>query len=491
MATKSKIPELLSDLLAKAEEDFKVSRNSVKTIETLKKIKSMKSFGNNQRFKTLLDNSTKCISEEHLTSKIIFTIATLNYSQSDDKTSIRWLLKYVTKLYHEVSFSESKNIEKCLAAEYMIGCCYFNMNNYKMAYKSLAAIPPDPSNDSKFKEHCNMLTISCESLKLRYERVMYEALCKGEENPFQSALNIAKIRTDNAKKLIQFGKISGAKMHLKQASDIMCNCEDEQIVWAHIADCYKDLRMYPEANKCRQKFVDSFNGQNLDPPPQDLVGILLEMAGDNNRTLTGNYHRAIEIAQHVLELLEKAPEGNRNRAAANFAMGDAYCFLNDFGLAIKYYEETLEEMKKGHKYARFDLDYCHLSEIWLRISEAQILSGSYQVALKSGNKSEKYLKMAPGKCQTPGKYLIFDAQTAVQLSYCWRKLERPQKAMIFMNSALKALKKLKKNEEEAVLYPEIDHMIYCKMVYIGMYPYMCTRFFSGGGQPVQGGGGGG
>jgi hypothetical protein len=37
MATKSENPKLLSDLLAKAEKYFKVSRNGVKTIERLKK----------------------------------------------------------------------------------------------------------------------------------------------------------------------------------------------------------------------------------------------------------------------------------------------------------------------------------------------------------------------------------------------------------------------------------------------------------------------
>jgi ferritin len=109
MATKSENP---SDLLAKAEEDFKVSRNGVKTIETLIKIKSIKSVGNNERFKTLLDNSAKCLSEEHQTIKVILTIAKLYYSQSDDKTSIRWLLKYLTKLKLEVSLSESEKIGK-------------------------------------------------------------------------------------------------------------------------------------------------------------------------------------------------------------------------------------------------------------------------------------------------------------------------------------------------------------------------------------------
>jgi valyl-tRNA synthetase len=94
MATKSEKSDL-SELLAKAEEDFKVSQNGVTTIKTLKQFKSV---AKNQRFKTLLDSSVKLISEEQQTIKVILTIAKLYYSQSDDKTSVRWFLKYLTKL---------------------------------------------------------------------------------------------------------------------------------------------------------------------------------------------------------------------------------------------------------------------------------------------------------------------------------------------------------------------------------------------------------
>jgi hypothetical protein len=124
-----------------------------------------------------------------------------------------------------------------------------------------------------------------------------------------------------------------------------------------------------------------------------------------------------------LELLQKYPEGDLERAQAFYTMADSYHdFKSDFGPAIKHYEESLEEMKKahknskvdleemkkGHKYASFvDLDYCHLAAVWLRISECQLLSGSYQIALKSAKKSDKYLKMAPGK------FTIDDSDTAV------------------------------------------------------------------------------
>jgi tetratricopeptide (TPR) repeat protein len=460
----SKSPKLLSDLLAKAEEDLKVSRNGVKTIERLKKIKSIKSVGNNERFKTLLDNSAKCISEEHQTNKVILTIATLYYSQSDDKTSIRWLLKYLTKLKLEVSLCKSEKIEKSHTAEYMLGCCYFNLNNYKMAYNSLKTSPPDPSNGSKFKKHCNMLSISCETLKLWDDMYKYEELC-AEENPCQSAIFNVKIRIENAKRLMQFGKISGAKKHLKAASNFMCNCEDELIFWVVIADHYTELKMYPEAYKCRQHFVDSFNGQNLDPPPDKLVHVLITMATHNNQTLVGNYHRAISICQHILELLQKNPEGDFERVEAFYEMADSYRCLSDFGLAINYYEEALEEMKKAHKNSKVDLDYCHLSAIWLRMSESQLLAGSYQIALKSAKKSEKYLKMAPGKFPQD------DTDTAVQLSYCWRKLERPQKAIVFMSSAIEAMKQVKKEEDP---WSKMDSKNQ-KMIYIGA----CQQQLSG------------
>jgi hypothetical protein len=85
MATKSEKTDL-SELLAKAEEDFKVSQNGMKTIETLKELKSV---GNNQRFKTLLDKSVKLICEKQQTIGVILIIGTLYYDQSDDKNSVR------------------------------------------------------------------------------------------------------------------------------------------------------------------------------------------------------------------------------------------------------------------------------------------------------------------------------------------------------------------------------------------------------------------
>jgi tetratricopeptide (TPR) repeat protein len=431
MATKSEKKELLPELLAKAEEDFKVSQNGVKTIETLKTIKSIKSFGKNQRFKTLLDNSAKLISEEHQTIKVVLTIATLYYGQSDDKTSVRWLLKYLTKLKLEMSLCESEKIEKSLTAEYMLGCCFFNLNNYKMAYNSLKTSPPDPSNDSKFKKHCNMLSISCQSLELWNEKAEYEDLC-AQEVHMHSPEVVVEIRVLNAKRLIQFGKMAGAKKHLKEASYILeLDCQKHHaIIWLPIADCFTKMEMKAEAYKCRQKYVDSFNGQLLDPPPEELLHVLSKMAAHNNHILVGNYHRAISICQHILDLLHKTPEGKRERAYAFFYMADAYHSLMDFGPSIKFYEESLEEMKKAHKYSKVDLNYSHLARMWLRMSDSQLMLGYYQVALKSAKKSLKYLKMAPGE------FPRYEAETAVNFSYCWRKLDRPAKALGFMINAL-------------------------------------------------------
>jgi tetratricopeptide (TPR) repeat protein len=332
-----------------------------------------------------------------------------------------------------------------------------------MAYKSLKSIPPDPSNGSKFKKHCNMLSISCESLKLWDDMDKCKELCE-EENPCQSAYFNIRIRTDNARRLIEFGKISGAKKHLKDASNIMSNCEDEHKFWTVIAECYDELQMYPESYKCRQNFVDSFNGQNLDPPPVELVYVLITMADFNNLTLVGNYHRAISICQHVLELLQKTPKGDLKRVQAINALADSYYYLSDFGPAIQYYEETIEEMKKAHKNYKVYSDYSYFSALWLRISESQLLSGSYQIALKSAKKSEKYLKMAPEEFSHDFAAV---ANTAVQLSYCWRKLERPRKAIVFMDAAIKAVGELNKQRD-----PEFN---FSNMVFIGA----CKQQISG------------
>jgi tetratricopeptide (TPR) repeat protein len=440
MVTKSEnnvLSELL--LLAKAEEDLKVSKDGVKTIETLKKIKSV---GKNQRFKTLLDNSVMLISEKQQTIRVILTIGTLYYNQSEDKTSICWLLKYLTKLKLEMSQSESEKKYKTLKAEYILGCCYYNLNNFKMAYKSLKTSPPDPSNVSKYKIHCNMLFLSCKELGLHDEMSKYAGLF--DEN--SSDADNVWVRIDNAKLLIQFGKIAGAKQHLKEASNMVLNGDarfearfeahkNGRRLWAEIKDLHSDLKMYHEAYKFHQNFVDGFKG-SLDPPPYLLLLASIQMAKDINSTLIGSYQKAISICQYVLELLQKAPEGySYLRWVVFYQMANSYYWLNDFGSAIKYYEETLEETKRDHKNCKIDMVIL-LSRVWLSISESQLLSGSYQEALKSAKKSAKYLKPVHNKP-------LEHAKADIQLSYCWRKLKHPQKAVMFMESAIKICQQTK------------------------------------------------
>jgi tetratricopeptide (TPR) repeat protein len=132
-----------------------------------------------------------------------------------------------------------------------------------------------------------------------------------------------------------------------------------------------------------------------------------------------------------VELLQKAPEAySYFRWQVFYQMANSYYWLNDFGSAIKYYEETLEETKRAHKVCKIDMDIYLLSSVWLSISESQLLSGSYQEALKSAKKSVKYLKPVH-------KNPLETAKTDIQLSYCWRKLKHPQKAVMFMTSAAK------------------------------------------------------
>jgi tetratricopeptide (TPR) repeat protein len=457
MATKSEKTDL-SELLAKAEEDFKVSQNGMKTIETLKELKSV---GNNQRFKTLLDKSVKLICEKQQTIGVILIIGTLYYDQSDDKNSVRWFLKYLTKLKLETTLSESEKIDKSLTAEYMLGCCYFNLNNFKMAHKSLKTSPPDPSNVSKYKKHCEMLITSCHALELLEEMLMYRGF--SEENP--SGLFYVYFRIENAKRLIHFGKIAGAKQHLNEASNILSNCPDEPKFWLDIGYYYTNLEMFQEGYNCRQKFVDSFKDKSLDPPPDDLVRVLLIMASDIKSTPV---HKAIDICQHILELLQKAPAGDFNRSMALNIMADSYFCLRDFGPAIKYYEESLEEMKKAYKKSDDTLlDYWSLSRVWSCISEAQLALSNYQMALKAAKRSAKYLKMVPGKYPTE------NIRAAINLSFCWRKLKHPQKAIMFMNSAIKVCQQLKKEDNLDYRLVSID----TKMAFIGACEHQLSGNF--------------
>jgi tetratricopeptide (TPR) repeat protein len=233
MATKSEETDLL-ELLVTVEEDLQVSQNGVKAIETLQTLKSVE---NNPRFKVLLGNSVKLISEEQQTLEVILTIGTLYYNQSDYKTTIRWFLKYLTKLNLK---SESGKNKTTYTAEYMLGCCYYNLNNYKMACKCLKRCPPDPTNVCTYLKHCDMLIHSCQVLELYDEMLEYQGL--RDENP--SGILYVEVRIDNAEKLFQFGKVEGAKQHLKEASNILCNYSEDIDLELAIAKVYKDLKMY-------------------------------------------------------------------------------------------------------------------------------------------------------------------------------------------------------------------------------------------------------
>jgi tetratricopeptide (TPR) repeat protein len=457
MATKSEETDLL-ELLVTVEEDLQVSQNGVKAIETLQTLKSVE---NNPRFKVLLGNSVKLISEEQQTLEVILTIGTLYYNQSDYKTTIRWFLKYLTKLNLK---SESGKNKTTYTAEYMLGCCYYNLNNYKMACKCLKRCPPDPTNVCTYLKHCDMLIHSCQVLELYDEMLEYQGL--RDENP--SGILYVEVRIDNAEKLFQFGKVEGAKQHLKEASNILCNYSEDIDLELAIAKVYKDLKMYREASKCEQNFVDSFKDQSLNPPPDILLEVLLEMANDKCLFLE-QYQGAISISQHILELVQKDQKGDNYQHLAHYIMGESYLWLNEFGAAIKYLEKSLEEMKRVRSSNDY-LDYCHLSRVWLRISRSQLFSGSYQMALKSAKKSVKYLKSAPGKFPND------DVDTAVQLSYCWRKLGHLKKAKMFMNSAIQidARKDTKFVNDD--VYDTIELQL--QMVYIGALEHQLSGTFA-------------
>jgi hypothetical protein len=106
MATKSEETDM-SELLVKVEEDLQVSQNGVKAIKTLKTVK-FKPWIHNPRFKVLLDNSVKCLSEEQQTLEVILTIGSLYYYQSDYKTSIKWFLKSESKSESERCYERRK-----------------------------------------------------------------------------------------------------------------------------------------------------------------------------------------------------------------------------------------------------------------------------------------------------------------------------------------------------------------------------------------------
>jgi tetratricopeptide (TPR) repeat protein len=175
------------------------------------------------------------------------------------------------------------------------------------------------------------------------------------------------------------------------------------------------------------------------------------------------YQTAISICQHFLELVQKASP-DFDKYVLLSTMAESYYWLNDYGSAIKYFEVSLEEMKRVRASSDYFLDYCHLSRVWLRISRSQLLSGSYQMALKSAKKSVKYLKSAPGKFPND------DMDTAVQLSYCWRKLGHPQKAKMFMGSAMEidAMKEAKFVDNKSK-----DHLLRL------LYQAVCEHLLSG------------
>jgi tetratricopeptide (TPR) repeat protein len=458
MATKSEEETDLPELLVNVEEDLQVSQNGVNAIETLQTLKSVE---NNPRFKVLLDNSVKLISEEQQTLEVILTIGTLYYNQSDYKTSLRWFLKYLTKLKLE-SESESGKNEISYTAEFMLGCCYYNLSNDKMAYKCLKSCPPDPTNVSTYLQHGYMLIHSCQALELHNEILKYQGL--SDETP-SGILNV-EVRIDNAEMLFQFGKIAGAKQHLKEASNILCNCQDKdkQMLWLAIARIYTDLKMYREDCQCKQKFVDSFKDQRIDPTPGILLKVLIQMA--QTECDLEQYQTAISICQHILELVQKALKGDYHRHLALNIIGKAYYWLNDFGTSIKYLEESLEEMKRARATNEY-LDYCHISRTWLSISRCQLLSGSYQMALRSAKKSVKYLKSAPGKFPNE------EVDTAVQLSHCWRKLGHPQKAKMFMNSAMEQNNEIKDKKD---LDLDLDFIL--RIIFLGACEHLLSGTFA-------------
>jgi tetratricopeptide (TPR) repeat protein len=453
----------LSELLANAEEDFKVSQNGVKTIETLKTF-----VGENQRFKTLLDDSVKLTSEEQQTLAVILTIGELYYDQSEDKTSARWFLKYLTKLKLETSFSEREKCEKSYTGEFMLGCCYYNLHNFKMALKCLKTSPPDPTYVNTYYQHCDMLIQSCQVLELPDEMLEYQRFI--DENP--SGIFNVKVRIANAKRLIQFDKIAAAKQHLKEASNILLQHQnekrlntDEEMLWVEMGTTYDNLLKSPhQAYKCNKMFVDSI--MLRDPPPDFVCKVLNKMAFDC-LLLLDDYQEAINISKYCLELVLENPEGHVLRMQTLSNIADSYYGLRDFGQSIQYNEECLEEMKKAYKHSDIPLDYVHLSKHWLRISRSQLMSGSYQIALKSAKKSEKSLK----KLKT-GKYPKYNYATAVQLSYCWRKLGHLQKAITLMKSTMEVESKLDK-------YIDVDfinHQI--KLVYVGACEHQISGTFA-------------
>jgi tetratricopeptide (TPR) repeat protein len=457
MATKSEETDL-PELLVKVEEELQVSQNGVKAIETLETLKSVE---NNPRFKVLLDDCVKLISEEQQTLEVILTIGTLYYNQSDYKTSIRWFLKNLTKLKleseHE-SESESDNNKISYTTEYMLGCCFYNLNNTKMAYKCLKKCPPDPTNVSTYLKHCDMLIHSCQVLELHDEMLEYQGL--NDENP-SGILNV-EVRMSNAKMLFEFGKIAGAKQHLKEATNILCNCRNKHTFWLKICSIYTEFEMCSEADQCQQKFNEAMNDKSLDYHPDIKLKALSRIVQDE--CWHERYESAISVSQTFLGMVKWAPHYDKH--VVLMTMAESYFSLNDYGSAIKYFEESLEEMKK-RRATNDNLDYCHLSRAWLRISRSQLLTGSYQMALKSAQKSENGLKRARGK------FPCDDIDTAVQLSYCWRKMSNPKclkKAKMFMNLAMELETML---EEQFVDMNCKDRQL--RLVYMGVCEHLLSE----------------
>jgi tetratricopeptide (TPR) repeat protein len=238
----------------------------------------------------------------------------------------------------------------------------------------------------------------------------------------------------------------------------------EEILWMELGTTYnKLLKSHHQAYKCNKMYVDLI--MLRDPPPDVVWKLLNKMALDNLIKLY-DYQEAMNISKYCLELVLETPEGQGFRMQALTTIADSYYGLRDFGPAIKYYEECLEEMKNAHKHSDLPLDYPHYITLWLRISRSQLMSGSYQIALKSAKKSGKYLNKMNANLPE------HDYATAVQLSYCWRKLGHLQKAIMFMKSSMKEDDKLDKDLDLDFLNFEI------KMVYVGACEHQVSGTFA-------------
>jgi tetratricopeptide (TPR) repeat protein len=350
------------------------------------------------------------------------------FNVADYKTSAKWQLQCLQLA------EKLQNVDDIVKSREDLGTCYFQLKNYKMAYKFLST-----SIDLQISEGHHLNSSSQQSLKLliwicdqnynelevplaKYLKVELDLMKKHKHSPNQ----------EYSETLVRLVR---SKMSLYEIDDCCLEYINEVIGLLNKAE-FNSLGLYEIAvelySRCNNKFEEAIEILEHAKKDPNQAYLCLTRMGAIKAEHLKKFEEGLQNCHEALNLYPSKGGGQVEKCVIFMTIGDIYFGQKLYHDSLKYFEKAMEETNKTSKASRNqNFTELQMSRLWVNIAKTQCQLDMPKTALSSIKKSWTYLCEVDYK-----KHPKYWSDISLIKGHCYRKMGRYKKAIALTKTAI-------------------------------------------------------